>query len=107
MIKSIYPLLIFFVLTMMINRPAHSQDNPEYYSNNYDCYYYGKCPAYCDSCRAAHWTAYVPIVALVAAALWLGYADKHSKTCTTSSSSHQTTSFSHYSTTSSTSCFSP
>ena len=45
-------------------------------------------PAYCEGIQAAHWSVYVPIGALIVAAVWLGFADKQHGDCYSSYSSY-------------------
>lgn len=80
LIMKIFQKLI--LATTMISLPLHCQEACEDYSSCDSSAYY-------DCGRAAHWSAYVPIAALLVAAIWLGFADnKHTRaSCSCSSSS--------------------
>lgn len=68
--------IIFTVMLALIAGPINSQNPPQ-------C----TCPteievdeqptAYYESTCATHWSVYVPIGAIIAAAIWMGIADKH------------------------------
>ncbi|CUI17286.1 conserved putative membrane protein [Candidatus Protochlamydia naegleriophila] len=69
-IRTCVTLTLFFVLAThsVYGQPSYSQEY-EYddYSNS----------AYTQSCYSAHWSAYVPIAALLAAGVFWAIADKH------------------------------
>jgi hypothetical protein len=54
-------------------------------------------PAYMESNYTAHWSAYVPIGVMIAAAIWFGIADRKHDDTSSSSGSHSSSSRSGYS----------
>ncbi len=57
-------LLFTLVATSIQGQPTYIQQDDNTYSSAYE-----------DSSRTAHWSAYVPIGIMVAAAIWFGVAD--------------------------------
>lgn len=63
---------LFTALTLTLTLATcsiYSQDCAEQAEGNYSC-------AYTDGSHTAHWSAYIPVAALVAAAIWFGVADQ-------------------------------
>ncbi len=95
--KRRHQLFTWVTLAVMLTQPIYTQENqrPQPINNNEAC-------AYQDGCQATRWSAYIPVIALISAALLLSTADDHghgSSSCSSSKSS-----YSHFYSYSSNSC---
>jgi hypothetical protein len=64
----------FFVFTLIFAFASTSIQGQEYCEETgMEC----ECPAYVEGSRTAHWSIYVPIAIIVAAAIWFGIADRN------------------------------
>lgn len=91
--------ILTLATTLMVTlvQPMHSQEPyyeeaPTYAPQDA---YYEDSSAYYGGARAAHWSAYVPIGALIAAAIWMGVADTHHANDGSSYSGHSRSYHSH------------
>jgi len=64
----------FLIIFCLAALPLHSQ------SDLMECYDYDD-SAYLQSSHAAHWSAYVPLTALIIAGIWLSVADQKQRSC--------------------------
>ena len=81
--KKLTLLLVYFTLMTSCLNPLFSQEAENTYTEEFS-------PAYQETRQSGHWSAYVPLIAIVASAAFFGWADMQS----TSSSSSKSRSYS-------------
>lgn len=67
--KKFRPLVTLALALTLATSSIHGQDCNDQVDPNCSC-------AYAESSHTAHWSAYVPIAVIVAAAIWFGMADQ-------------------------------
>lgn len=66
--RIIHPFITLATAFALVTSSVHSQSECTPEDGNYSC-------AYNESSHSAHWSIYIPIAALVGAAVWFGVAD--------------------------------